>query len=291
MNTQRDASKPSFDQSWNEAPLPFDPGSIPSWRSSTPMGPAIDAEHRRILKEAIGTMPVAMAATLNLRHGLGPLPALRPGEIAVMLDLELIEVERLLTDAHRMLRAELIARGMDGVEGGDEAIMQASPPSGMKVAISPACLPTVRRLFDEGVAKGTHSPVDTAERAARRAQAALASEKVDPEWARRDAAKREDAKRSVLQAQASRRAALAAATAVVTRAALDTPTLSLGLKPDDDHARFAIYVFDGRDREGWPLMGGAYQDAAQMDRRFEQLKLELAAYRDRRTRPLRPKVA
>jgi len=260
----------------------IDAASIPSWRSSTPFGDAVDGQHARILRKTMDLMPARLSTLLRMRHGLGSLPPMSLKAIADVLDQSTEDVEAGLAAAMRLIRADLLEWQMRSTQGGDEAIAQMPCPSPFRVAIRQTPAMLAERVFAKGVVVGTHVLVDSPAKSAARARAAEASEKVDPTWLAREERRRLKAKTERLATAARRRAALAAASATATRAAVETPTLSVGLKPDDDETRFRIYAFDGRGSDGGiAMLSGDFLTPLEMESRSEELKADLIRYRDR----------
>lgn len=270
----------------------IDPASIPSWRSSTPFGDAVDGQHARILRNAIDLMPARLATLLRLRHGLGSVPPMSFAEISTTLDIPEEDVETGVLSAIRMIRAALLESQMRSTQGGDEAISQIPSPSPFRVAIRSTSALAAERMFAAGVVNGTHALVDSPAKAAARARAAEASERIDPAWLAREERRRLREKTERLALAARRRAALAAASAVATRAAVDTPGLSVGLKTDADEMRFCVYAFDGRGTDGGiAMLSGSFLTPFEMDARCEELKTDLLRYRDRKVGTKRRRVA
>ncbi len=268
----------------------MDPSSIPSWRTSTPFGDAVRAQHIDLLRSAIDAMPPRSALMLRLRHGLGSMQEMSIREIADALGTDPEGVGREVSTAFGMIRASMFEKRIRTIDGDDEAICQGPMPETFRTSVTHMPEHLVRSVFRRGVIAGTHVLVDSDEKIAERARAAIASETIDPEWRRRDQERRADARLRMLNARAHKRAALAAASATATRAAIDTPTLGVGLKPNDDETRFSIYAFDGSDdRGGAVLLGGAYLTPVELEARCDDLRMDLIRYQNERRRTGRPR--
>lgn len=270
----------------------IDPDSIPSWRRSTPFGDAVDEQHARILRNAVDLMPPRLATLLRLRHGLGSIPPMSFGEISVALDVPEEDVEKGVLSAIRMIRAALLESQMRSTQGEDEAVCQVPGPRSFSVAIRPTSAVAAERMFAAGVVRGTHALIDSPAKAAARARAAEASERIDPAWLAREERRRLRDRTDRLAIAARRRAALAAASAVAARAAIATPTVSIGLRPDADETAFCIYAFDARGSDGGiAMLGGSFLTPSQLDERCDELKSDLLRYRDRKVETRRRRVA
>lgn len=228
-------------------------------------------------------LPGRLATLMRLRHGLSATDPMTMMEIAEALSMTQEDVEAGIRSAMRLTRAGLLESQMRSTHGEDEAICQIETPSLFTTSIRPIPAFVAERVFAKGVIAGTHVLVDTPDKAAVRARAAEASDRMDPDWLVREQRRFLDVRAEKLATAARRRAALAAASAVATRAALDTPTLSIGLKPDEDEMRFAVYAFDGRGSDGGSsLLMGAFLTPSEMEMRYDDLKRELLRYKDRR---------
>lgn len=260
----------------------IDPASIPSWRSSTPFGDSVDLQHARILREALDRMPPRLSTLIRLRHGMGSMPPMSVKEIASILTRDEEDIETALASAMRLIRADLLDWQMKSTQGGDEAISQIPSRPAFRVSIRQTPAMIAERTFAAGVIAGTHVLVDSPAKSAARARAAEASERIDPAWLAREEQRRLRARTERLSLAARRRTALAEATTVITEAAIHTPTLSVGLKPDHQQTRFSIYAYDGMGSDGGvALLGGGFLTPSEISRRCDELKADLIRYRDR----------